>query len=124
MGALGIACFSVINGVLESRTGRIHMRFARLMCFLGTILWVVAMSAQTLERADLQGTVYDPKHAVVAGATVNLSSPSTGFQRTAKTSDSGEFRFVQVPPGQYNLKAEAAGFAATKFENLDLHVGA
>jgi hypothetical protein len=100
------------------------MRFARLMCLLGTILWVAAMSAQTLERADLQGTVYDPKHAVVAGATVTLSSPSTGFQRTAKTSDSGEFHFVQLPPGQYNLKAEAAGFAATKLENLDLHVGA
>src|SRR5581483_9602792 len=78
---------------------------------------------QTLERGDIHGVIYDPAKAVVANATVTLSSAFTGFQRAVKSDASGVYQFVQVPPGEYQLRAEAPGFSAAKYEKIDLHVG-
>ncbi len=99
------------------------MRCAKLLWVIGIFLWTAVASCQTLERSDLHGTVYDPKQAAVAAATLTLSNASTGFQRTVKTNGSGEYQFVQVPPGTYVLTTDSTGFATMKIDNIDLHVG-
>jgi hypothetical protein len=100
------------------------MRFARLMCFLGTMLWVAAMSAQTLEQGAVHGTVYDTTRAVIPTAKVTLSNPSTGFRREMATTAVGGYDFESVPPGEYTLVSEAAGFAVTTVKGLVVNVGA
>ncbi|MGH9903865.1 MAG: carboxypeptidase-like regulatory domain-containing protein, partial [Pyrinomonadaceae bacterium] len=60
--------------------------------------------------STVRGTVADPQGNVVAGATVTLTSTETNASRTQTTSDSGAFVFDLVPPGEYRVDVEAAGF--------------
>jgi hypothetical protein len=93
------------------------------LCAAALLACTSAVMGQSLERADIRGVVYDPDRAVVPGAALVLSNSETGFRRESKSDSAGEFRFVQVRPGRYRLTIEAPGFAATKLENVELHVG-
>jgi hypothetical protein len=83
---------------------------------LGTL--AAAQSATT----SLHGTISDAKGLVVAGATVTINNPATGFSRTVKTDDQGSYQFLEVPPSTYVMTVTAAGFATTKRENVVLQV--
>ena len=99
-----------------NRTYRLGMMI--LACALA--LWGQADA----NKAQLSGTVYDPKGAVVPGATVKVRNVRTGFQRELKTGEEGQFRLVQLDPGSYELTAESAGFAPTTLTGIELGVGA
>jgi hypothetical protein len=72
-----------------------------------------ASVAQTLGSAgSINGTVTDPSGAVIAGATVTVLNPVTGYTRTTATDSSGGFTFTNVPFNPYHLTANAKGFAA------------
>jgi hypothetical protein len=60
--------------------------------------------------SSVNGTVTDPQGNVVAGATVTLTNAQKNFTRTQTTTDGGSFAFSLIPPGQYQLEAEAKGF--------------
>jgi len=70
----------------------------------------------------LRGTVYDPNHAVVAGATLTLSNAATGFSRSTKTDGQGNYQFLELPPAKYELDAIAGGFATLKMNGIELQV--
>ena len=38
---------------------------------------------------------------------------ASGFEHTTKTNGTGEFRFDELRPGEYRIKASAPGFAET-----------
>src|SRR4029077_12968295 len=67
--------------------------------------------AQSPEGA-LVGTVSDVTGSRIAAATVTVAAKSFSFTRTVKTSKLGEFSVESLPPGEYEVKVEAAGFAA------------
>jgi hypothetical protein len=88
------------------------------------ILAALAVAARAqFDTATVLGTVTDPSGAVVPRAQVVLHNTATDAQFTAATDDRGEFRFVGVSVGPYQLKATAQNFqpAAASF---DLTVGA
>jgi hypothetical protein len=62
---------------------------------------------------NVYGTVADESGAVLPGATVTLASPSFG-SRTTTTGNQGDFRFLNVDNGTYNLTISLQGFATTK----------
>src|SRR5215472_6296301 len=66
--------------------------------------------AQSPEGA-LIGTVVDPSGARVPKASVTASARNFKFSRTVKTNKLGEFRIESLPPGTYDVKVQAAGFA-------------
>jgi Carboxypeptidase regulatory-like domain/TonB dependent receptor len=66
--------------------------------------------AQSPEGA-LVGTVADATGARIAAATVTVSAKKFSFTRTVKTGKLGEFIVESLPPGEYEVKVEAAGFA-------------
>ena len=66
--------------------------------------------AQSPEGA-LIGTVSDATGARVTAATVTVSAKNFALTRTVKTSKLGEFSVESLPPGEYEVKVEAAGFA-------------
>ena len=66
--------------------------------------------AQTPEGA-IVGTVADFSKARIAAATVTASAKEFVLTRSVKSNAQGEFRIESLPPGEYELKIEAAHFA-------------
>jgi hypothetical protein len=93
---------------------------AAIACLL---LAPLATHAQSLERGAIHGTVTDKSHAVVPGAKVTLTNPSTGIHRELTAGTSGDYDFEAVPPGEYTIVAESAGFAVTTTKGIQLPIG-
>ena len=70
----------------------------------------VALSRAQSNAADLQGTVRDPNGAVVKGATVTARNLATNISREATSNDGGVYQILGLPPGNYEVTAEAQGF--------------
>ena len=85
---------------------------------------VAAVFAQSQSQtADLSGTVVDPNGSVVPGATITAQNNATNITRTATSSDSGVYQILGLPPGIYNITAEAATFKKTLFSDVKITVG-
>lgn len=63
--------------------------------------------------SSINGTVSDQNGSAVAGATVKLSNPNTGFTRSVVTNSDGNYTFASVLPGTYTIEVEAASFKKT-----------
>jgi hypothetical protein len=59
---------------------------------------------------SVNGLIKDPSESPVPAATVEIRSTTTNVARQMKTSDSGEFNFVSLPPDQYTITVRHAGF--------------
>lgn len=89
---------------------------------------VLLMSGSAFAQAQatsgqIAGTVVDQTGAVVANATITATNPATGFKQTTTSNGDGEYRLVQLPPGEYNVTAEAGSFQPTTFEKITVLVG-
>lgn len=79
-------------------------------------LFVFGLSMVTFGQetvGDIEGTIKDPSDAVIANATVQVTGVNLGFNRTVTTDSNGNFRVLQVPPGNYRVVVNATGFAAS-----------
>src|SRR5947207_10023445 len=88
------------------------------------IVVVLLLSGNVLaqELATLKVTVNDQSGAVIPGATVTLKNTATGAKRTDVTESHGLSVIPGLPPGSYELTAEAKGFTARELP-LSLSVG-
>jgi len=93
-------------------------RILYIVC--AALLLGLPISAQTL--GDVSGIVTDSSGAVVANATVTITSKATGASREAKSNDSGLYAFPALTPGIYDVKAVATGFKTSNFTNVELQV--
>src|SRR5882762_9956498 len=80
-----------------------------LAATLGHVAATRSVYAQAV-NGTLLGTITDSNNAVVAGATVNVTDINTNIKRTAKTNESGNYVFANLPQGTYRVEAEMAGF--------------
>src|SRR5688572_11683421 len=71
----------------------------------------------------IQGRVADAQGAVLPGVTVTATSPSALGAQTTVTSETGNYRFPAVPPGQYELTYELAGFNTLKRSGIAITLG-
>src|ERR1051325_3181515 len=83
----------------------------------------LAMSQAQSNAADLQGTVRDPNGAAVKGATVTARNLATNITRDATSNDDGVYQILGLPPGNYEVTAEAQGFSKAKIPSVTLTVG-
>ena len=79
-------------------------------------IWIALMAAlpafsQSIASGTVSGAISDQSGAVLAGAEVELRNPNTGYDQSAKTDNSGAFRFNNVPFNTYHLTAKAQGFS-------------
>jgi len=79
----------------------------------------VSASADNL-YASIRGTVTDPTGAVVSGVNLTATNAATGIAFTTTSNSSGSFTFLQLPIGDYSLKAEQTGFKAYKASGIHL----
>ncbi|MBV8476754.1 MAG: carboxypeptidase regulatory-like domain-containing protein, partial [Acidobacteria bacterium] len=56
------------------------------------------------------GRLADPSGAVLAGVNVTLTNQATDVSRKEQTNASGDYVFVEVPPGTYQVSFEQPGF--------------
>ncbi|MFN0138867.1 MAG: carboxypeptidase regulatory-like domain-containing protein, partial [Pyrinomonadaceae bacterium] len=66
------------------------------------------------ETGQIAGNVSDANGAAVPNASVTIKSTTTGFSKTVTTSDDGQFVFVNVQPGRYDITVKANGFEEFK----------
>ncbi len=66
------------------------------------------------------GTVADASGSLVPGATITLINTGTAARSVHKTNSSGEYSFVNIDYGKYQVIVEATGFEAARFDGLDL----
>lgn len=88
------------------------------------ILAAAALSAAQSGDGSLRGTVKDPQGLVLPGVTVTASAPSLIKPAIAVTDNTGYYRIINLPPGEYMLTAELPGFAKYEQAGIQLRAGA
>src|SRR5437762_14322724 len=98
-----------------------------------TLVFLCSITAFAQRGASLRGQVTDQLGAVIVGVTVTLTD-ANGKQQTTQTHSNGAYRFDNLAPGVYSLKAGQKGFATqlltggnlsagTKTQNFQLEIG-
>src|ERR1035441_2460584 len=95
-----------------------------LVIGLGLALTANVFGQASAINGEITGTVTDPSGAAIAGATVEISNTDTGFKQSAKTGETGLYRFTVLPLGTYEIAVQAAGFGATRRAGLVVSAGA
>ncbi len=81
-------------------------------------------SVDDLDHVNFEGVVVDSNGAVIAGASVFVRRTGVGVERATKTNREGRYRFTTLAPGDYELRAEAAGFQTARYEKISAVAGA
>ncbi len=97
-----------------------HRIVAALLSFF--ILFAAAGLAQE-DRAVVTGSVTDPSHAVISGASVEIANKATGFHRVVTTNDSGSYFIPGLLVGFYELTVSKTGFRTEEFQSFELVTG-
>ena len=74
------------------------------------LLATCALPSYAQFTSNIQGVVQDQSKAPIPGVTLTLRNLATDLKQTAKTSESGVYRFSSLQPGKYEVSVEAAGF--------------
>jgi hypothetical protein len=94
-----------------------------LLAFLGVFLLAATnLSYGQDTNASLSGTVTDPSGAVIAGAKMALTNEATGFSAKYVSDGAGEFSFLNLTPGKYDMTVTATGFKSTNQKGIELAV--
>ena len=84
---------------------------------------VPAFAQVSATTGAINGKVTDESGAVLPGVTVTIASPSMQGTRADVTSESGDYRFPAVPPGDYRITYELTGFGTVVREGIRVGLG-
>ena len=103
---------------LWARTSQI--RFCKTCLGLSLIVLPLAWSpvAYAQFRASIQGTVTDPQGGLIPGAKLTLTDTGTNQSQTRTTNQLGIYNFNALPPDNFKLVVEAAGFQTKTMNNV------
>jgi hypothetical protein len=101
----------MIQNLRQSQAKSVFRRatIAVSLLALTFLLFVQTSSAQST-GGRVRGTVMDPSGSAVAGAKVLLANEANGTERDSTTSATGEYIFLEVPVGSYQLQVDQTGF--------------
>src|SRR5688500_3697 len=104
---------------------RIHGFIGRffVLALLVAASVTAAMSQTQASAADLTGIVVDPNGAVVAGAAITARNIGTNIERTTTSDEDGTYKLIGLPPGEYEVTAEAPTFKKVSISPVRLTVG-
>ena len=91
-------------------------------CLALALLVATAVPAWAqLQSGTIYGSVRDDQGGALPGANLSLTGPDRTM--TFTTDADGLYRFVNLPPGRYRLRAELPGFSTYVREELQVAVG-
>src|SRR5213593_3406453 len=96
-------------------------RCPKYLVYAVVALCAVSAFAQ-FQTGNIYGKVQAKDGSVLPGVTVTLTG--VGAPQTAITDPQGGFRFLNLSPGTYSIKAELAGFGAAARTGVGVRVGA
>src|ERR1700756_4528618 len=89
---------------------RTILRCTPSLCLL--VALTVPAVAQKI-TGDISGTVQDRTGAAIQNATITATNIATNETRSVKSSNTGFFRLLDLPPGKYRVTATSPGFKTT-----------
>lgn len=94
----------------------------KILATFCVLVMLPSLSYGQIRGADVYGTVVMPDGSAIPGVIVTLIGDVLG-RRTTVTSEEGNFRFIQLPPGTYQLKFEIEGFKTVERKSITLPYG-
>lgn len=94
--------------------------FAGMFLILSTI--AQPANAQTVTTGTVIGTVTDPSGGAVLDAAVVLRNKATNSEAAQNTNLAGQFTFVNLAPGEYQVTIKKAGFRTAEVASLTVDV--
>lgn len=108
----------------RSMTGQRGFARAFVQFCAAALSLVAAEEAMAQQTGTIEGTAEDVNGAPVEGIKVSVRSDKLiGGAREVLTNADGQFRFVELPPGAYEVKAEAKGFKVFIQRGIKLGIG-
>jgi len=103
---------------------RLHFQIPGLI-FVLALSSVAGAFGQTVSTTTgaINGKITDTSGAVMPGVTVSITSPSMQGTRSDVTGGDGIYRFSAIPPGDYTVRYELAGFETVIREGLRVGLG-
>ena len=82
-----------------------------------------ALAAAQGTTGSISGSVVDESKSVLPGVTITVTNLGTGLERVQVSDTDGRYRILDLPPGQYTVKAEISGFAPVLRSDLTVAIG-
>ena len=105
-----------------------NTRPADAFFFVSTLIFIVLLFGNAafaqFETATVLGSVRDANGAAIENANVTLKNDGNGTALSAATDANGDYQFVNVKIGTYQIIIEANGFNRTVAENINVTVNA
>lgn len=89
-----------------------------LLPFLISLVFPINTLGQDLDDVTISGKITDSNNLAVVGATVTAILTETGIERTLTTDEDGNYKFIELKPGNYSVKTEMKGFAVQNKTDL------
>ena len=83
---------------------------AKWFCFMVAVFLLCLRCPAQIATAELDGSVLDSTGAAVPNATVTATNVETAIAHKTVSGKNGEYVITDLPPGDYTLTVEAAGF--------------
>lgn len=84
---------------------------------------VLAVNGQDLDDITISGKIVDSNGLAIVGAAVTATHVGSDLERTVMSDDAGRYRFIELRPGVYKLRATAEGFAAREIADVQTWSG-
>ncbi len=95
-----------------------HLARCLRLCVLLVCAAAGLASAQGNPTGAVRGKIVDPEGLALPGVTVTVSSPALQGQRTVVSSPNGDYLLALLPPGEYVVTYELAGFQTARRERV------
>ena len=96
------------------------MKVRAMILVLAALCLSSGVAFSQILYGNLVGNVTDPQQAAIVGAAVSIKNDATGYSAAAVTDDRGVYEIRNIPPGVYEIKVTAPGFATFEAKEITL----
>jgi len=101
---------------------QVWSRMARVLVLAVVVLIIPMLLLGQAYFGTVSGLLTDPTGAVLQNARVTLTDQQKGYQFATVSDSTGRFLFRAIPPGEYSVTAELAGFEKTRLTGINLDI--
>jgi hypothetical protein len=87
------------------------------------LLTSLLTAAQDLDDVTVSGRIIDSHSLPIVGAVVTATHVQSNADRTIISNDEGKYRFLELKPGTYRIKASAEGFGPKELGGVEMRSG-